>query len=61
MCEGDRIMEIVLSLVADLVDVNRIIMGSKGQVLFIGGVDHDFAPLSRLVQSRNSLGEIIVV
>jgi len=52
---SDGPVESVFSLLVNLVDVDGVIMGSDGKVLFIGGVYHDFAPLSGLVESSDLL------
>lgn len=60
MYERDGPVKWVAFLI-DLVDVDWVIMGTNSQELLIWRVDHDFAPLTRLVKGRDSLRKVIVV
>lgn len=59
--ESNGPVEGVSSLLADLVDVNGVIVRSEGQVLLVWGVSEALAPFSRLHQTGDSLREVIVV
>ena len=54
-------MEGVLPFLVDLVDVDRVIMGSNGEVLLVWRISEALTPFSWLVKSGDSLAEIIVV
>jgi len=55
MDKGDGPVESVFTLLVNLVDIDGVIMGSYGKELLVGGIYHDLAPLSRLVESRDLL------
>jgi len=52
---SDGPVESVFSLLVNLVDVDGVIMRSASKVFLVGGVYHDFAPLSGLVESSDLL------
>lgn len=58
-CDGP--VQIVLALFVDLVNVDGVVVGANGEELLVRRVDHDLAPLSRLVQSGDPSSEIVVV
>jgi len=55
MDKGDGPVESVFTLLVNLVDIDGVIMGSYGKELLVGGINHNLAPLSRLVESRDLL------
>jgi hypothetical protein len=59
--ECDSPVKGVSSLLADLVDVDGVIVGSDGQVLLVWRVREALAPFSWLHETSDSLGEIVVV
>jgi len=61
MDKGDGPVESVFTLLVNLVDIDGVIMGSYGKELLVGGINHNLAPLSRLVESCDFLWEIVVV
>jgi hypothetical protein len=59
--KSDRPVKRVLSLIVDLVDINRIVMRTHSQIFLVRRVDHDLTPLSRFVECRKSFRQIVIV
>ena len=61
MDEGDGPMQAVLTLFGDLVDVDGVIVRANCEILLVRRINHDFTPLSGLVESGDSLCPVVVV
>lgn len=54
-------IEGILAFVADLVDVDDVIVGSSGKEVLTWGVSHDLAPFLCFLERADLLVEIIII